>query len=337
MRMVRSFFVAFLFLIVTVSVSAQANPARDKFYNYFLDVYTQLSQGPLVNYFTNLNNTFEISFATENKLFVPALTEIANRYKISEEVAADSLFKYSINKLVAEKLWVTYGDVYKDYNRAFKAYSDAFCPCITEKYKPTDYLDKMMPILQQCVASIITDTAAITNIRLNAGDKTLNEIFRKQQYFSLYLYQNCDIVRQAFDQTLRQQAYGSYASTRSIEKGDRVTKALEYFKNKKLDSLAIIFPSFKKYTKELNEGLALSKEKNVKYSAYSLTEGNEMNAVLNFFNETTMLGDLMAGFESNGIYAPISKLTFTKQNEQMMKVTDKIEEIKEDTAVPVKQ
>lgn len=339
MRIVRFFFAATLFAMLLVSTAKAQNtsPARDKFFAYFTEVYLELSKPPLLNYYENLNNTIALSFSNENKTFIPALMELATKYKISEEDAADSLYQYSLRKLVAEKFWVTFGDVYKEYNQAFKAYSDALCPCITEKLKPTDFFERLSPVLQECIARIVIDSTTATNIRLYAGDKTMNEIFRKQQYFSMYLYQNCNTVKQALNQLLRSEAYSSYASVRTEEKGNRAKNILRYYRDKKMDSLALVFPTYKKFTSELNDAVALLKTKGANSSAYSLTEDNNVTAVVNFFTTEGMLGDMVTSFASNAIYAPVTKLSFQKMEPRKEPNGDRIEEIKEDTTTPVKQ
>lgn len=338
MKIVRFFFASALSLLLVVSsAKAQnASPARDKFYAYFTEVYLELSKPPLLNYYENLNNTIALSFSNENKTFIPALMELAARYKISEEDAADSLYQYSLRKLVAEKFWITFDDVYKEYNQAFKAYSDGLCPCITERLKPTDFFERLSPVLQECVARLITDSTTATNIRLSAGDKTMNEIFRKQQYFSMYLYQNCNTVRQALNQVLRSEAYSSYASVRTEEKGNRAKNILRYYRDKKMDSLTAVFPTYKKFTNELNSAIEILRTKGANSSAYSLTEDNNVTAVVNFFTAEGMIGDMLTNFASNAIYAPVTKVSVQKIDPLKNPPTDKIEEVK-DTTAPVKR
>lgn len=337
MKMKRLFFAAATIVMLTPLVTtAQSSPARDKFFTFFNESYQEIAKPPLVNYFVNLNNAIELSFSTENKYFIPALTETAARYKISEAAAADSLYYYSLNKLLAEKLWIGYDDIYKDYQAAFKAYNDAFCPCITKNFKATDYIEKMMPVLQKCIAEFVTDTAAQSNIRRYAGDKTLNDIFRRQQYFSLYIYQNCEVVKASMNQVLRQEAYSGYAAARSSEKNNRAKNAVNYYRDKKLDSLAIIFPNYKKFTKELNEAVVLAKANGTRYTAYFLSNGEEKNSIVNFFNEEAQLGDMTATFSSDVINATITKVAFRKQ-EPRSDTSEIIIRPIEDKAVPVKQ
>ena len=335
MKRMRSFF-AWMVILLPVIASAQNNiTAKDKFYNYFVEVYIELSKPPLVNYFDNLSNTIEVSFARENNTFIPALAEIAKGGKISEEAASDSLYRYVIKKLLAEKLWANYGDTYKEYGAGFQSYNDALCPCLAENFKENEYVQKLAGAMQNCVGKIATDSAVVAGIREKIGGKSWNELSRKQQYLTLYIYEHCDVMQKAMNQSLRQQAYSSYDAARSMEKSNRAKDLLSYFRDKKMDSLARIFPSYKKFTKELAEALALSQTKGTRNTTYSLFNDGEKSRIVNFYNDTDLLGDLVISFTADEILAPVSKITFNKETRKDDR--QNVMEIKDDTGTPVKQ
>lgn len=326
-----------LFLLPFISSAQKTGPAQEEFYNSFASAYLEISKPPMHNYFVNLNKTIKYSFATENKFFAPALAEMRVRHNIKERDAADSLFIFSMNKLIAEKLWANNAEVYSENELAFKGYEQALCPCITANFKATYEIDKMMPVLQQCITKLVSDTAGLNSIRRYAGDKTLNDIFKNQQYFSLYIYQNCDVVKRFFNEILRSEAYVNYTYAVASTKRNLAQNVLNYYRDKKIDSLAIIFPAYKKYVADLNAALVLTRKKNTQTTAHysSLSAGRDGPARLRFYNTEVDFGNLEISFANPDMNAVVTKITFKKAPANNNK--EQIIETREDTAVPVKQ
>jgi len=293
--------------------SQSSKSSYDKFLSDVAEGYQELSKPPIKNYWEVLTNTAKYLFTPDNPLFLDAIRDRAEQYNGNEEQALDSLFTQVFRFLKANALWNANREVLKDHQNMFQIYNSQLCPCITSGVTRKSELNEVLKVQKTCIADIITDTAFLYRLKSVAGENTLNDMFKLQQFLAMYMYGNCDIINYKLNEVL----YGSfvheqYRNAISMLRRREGEKVLRLFAEKKYDSLALIFPSFKKYTKQLTEANNKIKEPGMSMRSYyfqgrgkpaisrtyiSITDSVPVGIDVTFFNSENKLRSVITSME----------------------------------------
>jgi hypothetical protein len=267
------------FIQMSLFVFSQSDStAYQRFFAYYLKQYKEESKQPLGNFFVVLTNAAQNTFFVENPLFVNALTELSNRLNISEDVAFDSLFQKTLRDAKENYLWVNSLEIYNKEKPFFELYNHHLCNCLTQQISKKDRMDKLMAALQTCTGRLIVDTGYTNAMKRIAGDKTLNDLNKLQNYLTMYVYQNCEIINYKFNEAaFGYPVYGQYNSGLELLKETQAENAIKYFKAKQLDSLSNIFPNHKKFMKTFNTILSKSKANGVTFRSNYMARRKDEN------------------------------------------------------------
>jgi hypothetical protein len=303
------------------------------FYNGFLSRYMEQTKPPLQNYYEALSNAAKSSFTPYNPYFEKALSETIKNDKLSEMDALDTLFNRVFREIKLKGLWINATEIYNDKKELFEVYNRYQCPCYTSKVKNTDRMEKLLKAVQDCTGDMVKDTAFINGIRQKGGNNTLNDLFALQQYASLYMYANCEIINSKLNESIKNypvyEMYFAWVSAVKVEEGKNV---MRYFRNKQYDSLAVIFPGYRKYINEFNKiELILKKPVEFKYSNYQGVTYNNIPKIILVYAKNKkgeLLGEVNFTTTANAVHSTILSINFTKYKPMKLNDEDRIIEIK---------
>jgi hypothetical protein len=227
--------------------------AYQKFYSSFLKLFKEISVPPLKNYYNALEQTASFTFTPLDPLFVDALSEISGSSNNSEAAAVDSLFFKVFGQLRKQDLWISATAIYNTKKELFELYNGRLCPCISSKITEPDITEKLLKVVINCNNDLAKDSSFINSLKRGAN-YAVNDFYRLQQYFSMYLYSACEILNYKMNEVIKNSsALSSYYAGIGYLKRKAGEDAIRYFTNNQWDSLAIIFPGYKKYIPEFKK------------------------------------------------------------------------------------
>lgn len=174
------------------------------------------------------------------------------------------------------------------------------------------------------------DTAFLKAIKEIAGEKTINDLFKLQQYLVIYIYQNCEIINYKFNETIfNYPVYEQHYSGLRQLKCKEAENIISFFRKKQLDSLAIIFPRYQKFIPVLNKiNLKTKGNKTTIDSYFSRNTADSLpKTTLTVFKNGVRIGEIVI---TNSGYATNSIITAIKFEEFVPSKHD-IEEIRIET------
>jgi hypothetical protein len=233
--------------------SQQDSTAYQKFYKEFVDFYAYVAKPPLKNYYDALSTTAKYNFNPFNPLFIKVLASTSKINKVDEPKALAILFNQVFTQFKKEDIWITIPDIYQNKKPLFELYNTVICACYTLKVKANNTTQDLLKASRDCNYKLAKDTTFLTAIKNVGGDSAMRDFIKFQQYFSLYNYANCNIVNSKQNESLLDGAvYEQYITGIAYYKSKESENVMRYYKDKKWDSLAIIFPGYKKFIPELN-------------------------------------------------------------------------------------
>jgi hypothetical protein len=298
--------------------SQSDSTAYQIFYADFLSLYKEIAAAPLKNYYDALDKTASFTFTPLNPRFVSALSQTTSVNNVSEANAVDSLFLKVFNQLKTGDLWLNAKEIYKTNEEAFTSYNDYLCPCISSKITNADMMDKLLAVVKKCSYDLVKDSSFINTIKKAGKNNTLNEFYRLQQYFSMYVYNNCDILNYKMNETIKNSSVFSqyYAGINYLKKREG-ENAIRFFNNKQWDSLAIIFPGYKKYTAIFNKILIkLKKSSGIAYAHFNVSKEYKIPEIVLTYKagENMLLGEVVMATSSNTINSNITSIKYIELN-----------------------
>jgi hypothetical protein len=329
--------IAFLLLMNFHFISSAQSELSSyhNFMNILVDNYKKFSKPPLDNYYVILSNTAKTSFSIRNPYFIKALASISKENKISEQVALDTLFVRSFKDLRSKSIWVSSPTVFENEKEFFKIYNTKICPCLTKNVSKDDDLQKMVKVQQACIAGVILDTSFTNEIKLKAGSKTINDLYKLQSYFAMYFYENCDILNYKFNESFKNSiVYERYEAEVSSEKIRDVEKVIRFFKTNKIDSLKILFPNFLKFKNELTKIVQYANNKGTTFRPFytGTFNGSEKNIMYTLITKDKVMGDFVFFNTSSTFYTNITALKY-KSRKQFKNRKEEIIEISADEVI----
>lgn len=286
------------FVINNFGTKAQPNSLFDRFYASFIDNYKELISVSNLNYYQVLSYSGKLSFTFQNPAFVAAVADFQNTAKVSEIVAIDSLFQQIFRKFRSKDIWIFYPNEVRNGTNLLNLYNSHICDCMSSKLSKNDPAEKFLDIQKACISDIAIDTNFHKQLRAVGGNFTLNDLARYQGPLLAKIYSECPIVTHQMDLGIRYSIVEeSYRSDINIKKRNDIDTLVQNYKLGKLDVVKQMFPSFRKYKKELDTlvnsiNLADTKPRTY-YSDYLLTttiqiadkSGNEILGKFEMLNE----------------------------------------------------
>lgn len=335
----KSLFILFFLQVNICCIAQRDSSAYQRFYADMVKAYASFSKKPLKNFYEALSNAAEYSFNVFNPHFTKALTETIQQFHLEERNALDSLFKRTLTDLRNNDLWISSKEIYETQKPILDVYTRFLCPCLTQEVKNTSRMKDLVNAMQTCAINLIKDTAYLNTVKRVAGDKTMNDLLKLQSYMSISIYQDCKIVNDKFNETIfNYPVYEQYVSGLREAKGEEAKKAILYFKNKKFDSLSLIFPNYRKFIPELTKLVSKLNLPDVYVEAYYTATREQTTPHVNvslmgkdvIYAEMEMTSSLDA-LNSTFVTAKLKVYNPPKKFE-----LERIEEIKEDS-VPKKE
>ncbi len=329
-----------LVFIITSSVacSQKDSTAYERFFAGVLASYKEFSKPPMKNFLEPFSNTGRYNFSVYNPLFRKALKEISTGKNIDESIAVEELFHKSFKDL-QQHLWINAQAIYKEYGDLFSEYNNKMCPCITKQVKKEDRMDVVLKATNNCLAGIATDTAYLRKAKAYATNKTANELNILQQYATLYAYQYCNILNIKFTEVILNEpvlsVYFMELESMQMDKGARV---IEYYRDKKFDSLSAIFPLYKNFLPAFNKAIKALKEPGVTIRPLYMGNTDEGPQLEVSFLKTTKTSSsniylVKMKPSANTFDSKITSFSFEKYAEKPADNEDRIMEIKEDVKI----
>jgi len=303
-----------LLLLNLQGFSQSDSTAYQKFFNDFLNDYKELTQPPIFNYYDILSNTGKLTFTLSNPLFKKAISEVAEQSKVDEMAAIDLLFNKTFTDLKNNFVWVSMMDIYREWDSVFDIYNNFLCSCLTSKVLDTDRITKMVTASQDCIVGLLRDSTFLNALKTKMPGKNLVELSKVQKYFVAYHYQNCERARHQWNTTILNTILEQYYSDISNLKRKEAERAIIYFKDKKFDSLSLIFPKYKKFIVEFKKITANLKGKDVTFNSnFTRNEvSNKSNVVTTFFKNSIATGESIITNSSNSTDSKIIAITFKR-------------------------
>lgn len=322
-----------LFAKPITGLSQKDSTAYQKFFAAFLASYQQQIPAPNKNFLQIFSLSAQINFSGYNPLFQKALAEMQAGKTGAESEKVEALYWKCFTDL-KPLLWVAAQKMYADNEKLFSKYHALICPCISAKLTSSDRMEAMLSALNQCSANISKDTAYVNNARMIAAGKTASELNAIQSYAFLYVYQHCDVVFQKISEVvLNEPVLTTYLN--EVEETQRLKslRVIEYYQQKKFDSLSVIFPNYRKFTAALDKAIVLKKAKGVELrSRYFANSDREEELMVDFLkkvnNQLSNVGRLTMKCTASALDSRITAASFSIPKNEVDE-DEKIEEIKE--------
>jgi hypothetical protein len=316
----------FLLLNISKKPLAQNDSA---FYNNFLNAYKIQAKPPLNNYYIVLTNTAASVFSLKNSNFISMLSSFSKTYNISEKEALEKIFYDTFNKFSKESVWFSSENIYTENKNLFEPFYISVCPCISGKENTINKMQNIASSLQQCTAALMKDSNYLKIVKSSLGSKPLSAFYGLGQYFTIYMYQNCDIIKNSFNESiLHSTVLDLYISDLSKIKTTSAELAINYFIDNRFDSLSIIFPNYKKY---INEFIKIKKVvqiktvvKNSRYQGYF--QDNDRVVKITLQKKDILAGTIIVTNFSASHDSKIEKISFLNapkfKKEEIVEITE---------------
>ena len=319
---IRLVLVAFICLVNQLVYSQNDSTNYQKFYADFVRIYKDISKPPLKNYYEVLSKSCNYSFNPFNPRFARALKDVTDTYKVSETVAIDTLFKRVFTEIKQQDLWINFPDIYKDNRDFFDMYNNGLCPCYTSKVTNADPMEKLLKVAGECNVALSKDTAFVKRFFNSNGKHTMKDFLALQRYFDLYLYINCPIVNYHQNETIENVAvYDDYFNTLSLLKRWDGENVIRYFRKNMFDSLAVIFPGYKKYLGELKKAMKNTDGNDVKlHVSYNANiRDKDPEILVHFYNHKssfTGFAQVEMKLSGTGLFSTIISFKYTVESDR---------------------
>lgn len=274
-----------------------------QFKEYFLDAYATAHQQPVKNYTDVLEAAAKKSFNVENPNYLNVLKEIKTQKRITDGwTALDTLTKWIFADL---RKTLTLNE--HPQLALLKTYNEAACGCTGKKIKPTDKYEKFTAALEQCDDELRDDKSFINKIKKLAGHEEILNVAEMKQLLLMYMYNNCIAVYAHVDANIRhtivQPQYMDALLTVKIQEAEDLFKL---YASKQYESLAVLFPGYKKFTKELEQADELLTPEITWTSTLSArAQNNKPGLTLTLFNGNKKVGVLylsLAAYEADAVF-----------------------------------
>lgn len=274
-----------------------------QFNEYFLDAYAKAYEQPGEKYIDVLEAAAKKSFAIENPHYLNVLKEIKAQKRITDGwTALDTLIRWTFADL---KKTLTLNE--HPQLALLKTYNEAACGCTGKKIKPTDRYEKFTAALEQCDDELRDNKSFIDKITKLGSHEAILGVPEMQQLFLMYMYNNCIAVYAHVDANIRhtivQPQYMDALLTVKIQEAEELFKL---YGAKQYESLAALFPDYKKYTKELEQADELLTTEITWTSTLSARAlNNKPGLTLTLFKGNTKVGVLylsLAAYEADAVF-----------------------------------
>jgi hypothetical protein len=319
-------------LFTKTAFTQQTTTAHRAFLGFFEDNYRKSFTKPIDNYFQVLTKALGTSFNFDDNRCLNAVSAIVNQ-GLTEREAIDSLFSMAIQDMLGRYIWQPAEDVYNQAEKLMQYNNSFLCPCFNKQLKGKNTMEKLVEAFTACSGKLLTDSAYLRGYQQNSGSLTVKELYSIKGYFFIYIYQHCPQVLSITNETLLNTAvrdtYMQFLWDRKMLLGKDIAR---YLQKQRLDSLALVFPNYKKFGAAINKAIALLKDKAVATGFYyNMPSNNAIESIyIRFFKKDKRLGELKLTTPNRILKKTITAAAFVptpKESDEI--IEERIIEIKE--------
>lgn len=288
----------------------QANKPIDKLTDKMIGAFDKFDT--VRNLYVGIVNAALVSFDPETSPFVDAWKEYEQRFPTSSnQQLMKKMYDTVINKFYQSLAGKTAADNQK-YSELMELYLQASCNCFTEKFKGIGVAFGRMKMMNKCDDSLLKDKKykakfeALAKKIPNADRTRIGHLFEKNMALRCPAYKKSG-TEYVFDEVFAQ--YEDLAGFMA----DYVYREPAYFYHyKKMDSLALLFPSYKKYEADIKSAVLMDTMSNAFSEGPVPFSSKEGTKVVTFYKiekgDIKVVGQLAISYSRT---KPVKVLTYT--------------------------
>lgn len=325
-----------LLFLVQISFSQSDSTAYQKLQKQFTDVYKKPRANAEGNFIMQLYDAAFFTVRMNNPLFFTSLRELDKVYPGREiEWSIKKLTDSLIAATVKEQLWSGMEEVLAKNKATLDIYNARICECVSAQIKKEEDYRNLLTVTQSCDLTMMQDPLFVNRLQVSMVSLTMEERMQLQRYASRYSYQNCPLFYAAMNDAVLQETVGYYYGDMSYLVDRLEERAAALWKAGKRDSLAVLFPGYKKAEADLQNASALIEKG--KFSQISKKENKEQTTVTRTFapgpKPTRLLGQLVYTYSVKETVVKIHSLKFVPEN-QIPNKKALLEEMSDDDLPP---